>query len=45
MNALALTRAETIKSAIVEAGRKYSVGKVGITGYCMGGTFALRAAC
>lgn len=35
----------TIKSAIAEALRKYSVGKFGITGYCMGGTFALRAAC
>jgi carboxymethylenebutenolidase len=35
----------TIKSAITEARRKYNVGKLGITGYCMGGTFALRAAC
>ena len=36
---------DTIKSAIAEAEKKYSVGKIGITGYCMGGTFALRAAC
>lgn len=35
----------TIKSAIDETGRKYGVAKIGITGYCMGGTFALRAAC
>src|SRR5881394_3760468 len=34
-----------IQQAIVEAKRVYSVQKVGITGYCMGGTFALRAAC
>jgi len=34
-----------IQQAIVEAERVYSVQKVGITGYCMGGTFALRAAC
>ena len=34
-----------IQQAIVEAERVYSVQNVGITGYCMGGTFALRAAC
>jgi carboxymethylenebutenolidase len=36
---------ETIRQAIAEAKRAYNVQKVGITGYCMGGTFALRAAC
>jgi len=36
---------ETIREAIAEAKRAYNVQKIGITGYCMGGTFALRAAC
>jgi carboxymethylenebutenolidase len=36
---------ETIRQAIVETKRAYKVQKIGITGYCMGGTFALRAAC
>jgi len=36
---------ETIRAAIVETKRTHSVQKFGITGYCMGGTFALRAAC
>jgi carboxymethylenebutenolidase len=36
---------ETIRQAIAEAKRAYNVQKIGITGYCMGGTFALRAAC
>jgi carboxymethylenebutenolidase len=36
---------ETIREAIAEAKRAYNVKKIGITGYCMGGTFALRAAC
>jgi carboxymethylenebutenolidase len=35
----------TIRAAIEETRRKYGVEKMGITGYCMGGTFALRAAC
>ena len=35
----------TIREAIAEANRSYKVKKIGITGYCMGGTFALRAAC
>jgi carboxymethylenebutenolidase len=36
---------ETIRAAIAETQRTYNVRKIGITGYCMGGTFALRAAC
>ena len=36
---------ETISQAIVDTKRAYNVQKIGITGYCMGGTFALRAAC
>ena len=35
----------TIKSAVEEVRQKYGVEKIAITGYCMGGTFALRAAC
>jgi carboxymethylenebutenolidase len=36
---------DTIKNAVAEAERTYNVRKLGITGFCMGGTFALRAAC
>jgi carboxymethylenebutenolidase len=36
---------ETIRQTIAAAKRAYNVQKLGITGYCMGGTFALRAAC
>ena len=36
---------ETIQAAIVGTKRVHNVQKIGITGYCMGGTFALRAAC
>jgi carboxymethylenebutenolidase len=36
---------ETIRQAIAEIKRISAVRKIGITGYCMGGTFALRAAC
>jgi carboxymethylenebutenolidase len=36
---------ETIRQAIAEIKRISTVRKIGITGYCMGGTFALRAAC
>lgn len=35
----------TINRAIEESRAKYGIKKFGITGYCMGGTFALRAAC
>ena len=46
MNELAIDDGlDTIKSAIAEAAKTYGLGKIGITGYCMGGTFALRAAC
>lgn len=36
---------DTIRNAIAAAGEKYGSSHFGITGYCMGGTFALRAAC
>jgi carboxymethylenebutenolidase len=36
---------DTIKNAIEAAREKYGIGHFGITGYCMGGTYALRAAC
>ena len=36
---------DTIKNAIAKASDEYGVTHFGITGYCMGGTFALRAAC
>ena len=35
----------TINHALEETTGRYGVKKIGITGYCMGGTFALRAAC
>ena len=35
----------TIKSTIDAASQKLGLSHFGITGYCMGGTFALRAAC
>ena len=36
---------DIIRAAIGAVGEKYGVSHFGITGYCMGGTFALRAAC
>lgn len=36
---------ETIKNAIGEAREKYNVEKFGVTGFCMGGTFAFQAIC
>ena len=36
---------DTIRSVVEETRRRYNVSRIGITGYCMGGTFALRAAC
>lgn len=36
---------DIIQQAMAEAKRVYQVQRIGITGYCMGGTFALRAAC
>jgi len=35
----------TIKSSIDKAAETYGVSHFGITGFCMGGTYALRAAC
>lgn len=46
MNALAIEDGlETISKAIDAAAETYGVKQFAITGYCMGGTFALRAAC
>jgi carboxymethylenebutenolidase len=46
MNALAIEDGmETIKKAIGAARETYGFEQFVITGYCMGGTFALRAAC
>jgi carboxymethylenebutenolidase len=46
MQALAIDDGvETIHKAIHETEETYNIQKFGITGYCMGGTFALRAAC
>jgi carboxymethylenebutenolidase len=46
MQALAIEDGiETIREAIAAAKQTYNVQKICITGYCMGGTFALRAAC
>ena len=46
MNALAIEDGlGTIKNAIAKAKEVYGVSRFGITGYCMGGTYSLRAAC
>ena len=36
---------DTIKNSVEAARTKYELSHFGITGFCMGGTFALRAAC
>ena len=36
---------DTIRNTVDAASKALNVGHFGITGYCMGGTFALRAAC
>ena len=36
---------EIIRQAVTETKSRYNSQKIGITGYCMGGTFAMRAAC
>lgn len=36
---------DTIRNAMEAAGLAFDISRFGITGYCMGGTFALRAAC
>lgn len=46
MNSLPLEDGiETIRAAIAATKENYSMETFGITGYCMGGTFSLRAAC
>ncbi len=46
MNALAIEDGlDTIKNTVDAASAAFNVKHFGITGYCMGGTFALRAAC
>lgn len=36
---------DTINKAMISAQEKYGITKFGITGFCMGGTYALEAAC
>lgn len=46
MHALAIEDGmDTIKHTLEILRERYNIEKIGITGYCMGGTFALRAAC
>lgn len=46
MTALAIEDGlDIIKNAVGKARETYSISHFGITGFCMGGTFALRAAC
>ncbi len=46
MGALAIEDGlDTIKNAITAASARFDIPHFGISGYCMGGTFSLRAAC
>lgn len=46
MNALELEDGlDTIKDALIESQKKYEISRFGITGFCMGGTYALQAVC
>src|SRR5215471_5469065 len=36
---------ETIRQAVAKAGKSYDIAKFAIVGFCMGGTYTLRAAC
>ena len=36
---------DTIQNAMLKATETYEISRFGITGFCMGGTFALQAAC
>lgn len=46
MNALAIEDGlDMIKASVEKCSEKYGISHFGITGFCMGGTFALRAAC
>lgn len=36
---------EIIRQAVIETKKRYHAQKIGITGYCMGGIYALRSAC
>jgi carboxymethylenebutenolidase len=46
MHGLALADGvDTIRAALAETKSKLNASRIGITGYCTGGTFALRAAC
>jgi carboxymethylenebutenolidase len=46
MNALQIEDGlDTIRNAMSKATEDFGISHFGITGYCMGGTFALRAAC
>jgi len=46
MNALEIEDGlNIIDHAVIEATEKYEISRFGITGFCMGGTFALQAAC
>ena len=46
MNALEIEDGiDTIRNAVAKARDTYGLSHFGITGFCMGGTYALRAAC